>query len=263
MRSILLSAIVVIGIAGSVTTGTARASALAFDSAADPAYAPYTSFLPNGISGGYGSGSGWEGAGGPNNLDLRGVSAGGFAINSPFTSGGSVWVLPLFSGDPPKSWPSAMRQFDGGLAPGQTFSFDSLKVGDVYLLDANGNTVYEILSGGVTLGHLDGYQILSPLGQFQMAVPYSIPYTDEGEHFSITPIDSNHAVLSATWYGSSGGTASIEVPYSTIDSVVFPYNRKINIGVNNLSITPEPASAALIAAGGLGLLLRRSRKSRR
>lgn len=259
MRSILLSAVVVILIAGPVTTGTVRASALAFDSAADPAYTPYfsTPYLPEGINGGYGWGSGWEGVAGPSNLDLRVVSTAGFTVNSPFTSGGSVWLLPAFPGYPPKSYPSAMRQFDGGLAPGQTFSFDSLNVGGFYLLDANRNTVYEIVGG-----FHGQYQVLSPLGQFQITVPYSTPYTDEGDHFSITPIDSNHAVLSATWYGPSGGTASIEVPYSTIDSVVFTYDREINISLNNLSITPEPASPALIAAAGLGLLLRRSRRSR-
>ncbi len=101
MRSILLSAVVLIVIAGRGAFDSARAAALAFDSAADPAYAPYFSsaFLPNGINGGYGWGSGWEGAAGPNNLDLRVVSTAGSTINSPYTSGGSVWILPLFSGD--------------------------------------------------------------------------------------------------------------------------------------------------------------------
>ena len=259
MRSILVSGAVIMVIAVLGAFDSVRAAALAFDSAADPAYMPYfsTSYLPDGINGGYGWGSGWQGVAGPNNLDLRVVSTAGFTINSPFTSGGSVWLLPAFSGDPPKSYPSAMRQFDGGLAPGQTFSFDSFGVGGFYLLDANEKTVYKIAGG-----FQGQYQVFSPLGQFQLTVPYSTPYTDEGDHFSITPIDSNHAVLSATWYGSSGGTASIEVPYSTIDSVVFTYDREINISVNNLSITPEPGAAALIAAAGLGLLLRGSRKGR-
>lgn len=261
MRSILLSAVLIV-IAGPVVVRAASASALAFDSAADPAYAhlPSSGNLPNGVNGGYGWGSGWEGTGGSNFLDLSVVSTAGSTITSPVTSPGSMWVLPYLSGVFAGS-PGAIRQFEGGLAPGQTFSFDSLYVSDIYLLDTNGKTVYWI-DGGYEGHYQSAYYSGQSATEFQITVPFGAQYTEEGDHFSITPIDSNNAVLSITWYGPDGGTASVEMPYSDLGGVAFLAEKDFAIYVNNLSITPEPGASVLISAFGFGWLLRRRRKCR-
>jgi len=260
MRSILLSAVVLIVIAGLGAFDSAHAAALAFDSAADPAYAPYlsSSELPKGINGGYGWGSGWIGLGGQPYLDMRVLGTAGFTFTSPFTSPGYEWFLPYSSGFETTSY--VERFFNGGLEPGQTFSVDFLSWGQsFYLVDANGNEVYQIDTGLQANNYRFTY-IGQPYTQRQIAVPFGVPYTDEGEHFSITPVDANDAILSIASYGPGGGTSSIKMPYSTIGGVVFENEKEVNVGVNNMSITPEPGAAAPFAAVGLGLLLWRRRK---
>ena len=91
--------------------------------------------------------------------------------------------------------------------------------------------------------------------------PTDVSDTEEGGHISVTPIDAGHATLSITSYGPLGGTESLELPFADVNALAFQANEGDLGGyINNLSITPEPASAALIAAAGLGLLLRRGRK---
>lgn len=262
MRSILLSAVFVIVVAEPFATDVARASALAFDSAADPAYAPYvTTGAPIiGVNGGYG----WE----PwvemysdsgvlsvsSNPHLLALSTNGSSWSqSPVTSPGTTWILPGMFDSPIATL--EVRHFDGSLAVGQTLSFDVKGVPTIGILSSDGTGLaYEVDPGNpyrVSFDHT-GISLIST----------GVPYTNEGGHISITPIDPDHVILSVTSYGPGGGTASIEMPYVDVDGVAFeaPWG-DLSGYVNNLSITPEPCSAALIAAVGLGLLLRRSRGS--
>ncbi len=263
MRSILFSGAVIMVIAVLGAFDSVRAAALAFDSAADPAYGPYLQSysLPSGVNGGYGWGSGWVGPAGPSTFEATVLSTSSFTFANPFTSPGYEWLLRYWSGI--QSLPlGAERLFEGGLEPGQRFSVDFRSAGQAfYLLDLKGNEVYEIDTGLQANNYLFTY-VGKPYTQRQIAVPFGVPYTDEGENFSITPLDANNAMLSITSYAPGGGTVSIEMPYSTVGGVYFEAEKEVNVAFNNLSITPEPASAALIAAAGLGLLLRRSRKNR-
>src|SRR5690348_9220350 len=101
MRSILLSAAVSIVI--SLSVARPADAAMAFDSAADPAYSPYldTATFPAGINGGYGWGpwEEWYAYSGsltvsPNvHLDASRTNASW--LQSPLTSPGAVWAIPF------------------------------------------------------------------------------------------------------------------------------------------------------------------------
>jgi len=256
MRSILLSAVVLIVIAG-IATSTALASSLAFDTASDPAYESYrqSNLIPLGVNGGHGWGSGWQGLQQPSDLGMRVASTAWLPFTDPFSSPGSAWSLDFASGIPSGA-PGATRYFDGGLEPGQTFSFDCLYLDHTYLVDSSGNLVYEIDTGVAGNNNCR----FNYLDQPAMQRLVNVPFTNEAIHFSITPIDSNDAILSITSYGPGGGTASVEMPYSTVGGVYFEAGWEHRAYMNNMSITPEPGAAMLY--GAMGLLLRRSRKSR-
>jgi len=254
MRSILLSTAVSIVIAVSVAS-TVDAAAPAFDSAADPAYAPYlnTGTLPEGINGGYGWGP-WEEmdtsfSNVTPNAMVNVTATSGFAWQSPITSPGAVWGIPA-AGDLSMC---LARYFDGALAVGQTFSFDYSNVIGVYIISSDHTHAnYELY-----------YNLLAITGSQYTSLPVNVPSTIEGDHASLTVTDSGHATLTITSYGPNGGTESFEMPYTDVEGVAFQAGKgDIDGFVNNLSITPEPGSAALIAVAGLGLLLRRSRKGR-
>jgi hypothetical protein len=261
MRSILLSAAVSIVIAASVAN-PARAAALAFDSAADPAYAPYldTGAPIDGINGGYGWGPWEEYAPGfpstsPYNKLYTSTSGSDWS-QSPLTSSGTVWRIRGLP-DGAEFFPWVVRSFDGSLAVGQTLSFDFEGVPTIAILSSDGTgAAYEINPGNQ--GWVNFVHTPSTV-QFKTNLPLAVG----ADHFSITPIDSDHAIVSVTLYGPHGGTESSEMPYADVDGVEFQANGGDSPGfVNNLSITPEPGATALIAAAGLGLLLRRSRKRR-
>jgi len=264
MRSILLSAAVSIVIAVSVAS-PASAAAPAFDSAADPAYAPYVSSgipLPAGINGGYGWGpwEEWYGYSGvvtvlPLRLDVISTNSSSWLFQNPLTSPGAAWEIPPAFDSPGEF--VVERHSDGSLAVGQTLSFDFDNVEAIAILSTDGTVTYQINPGKPSSVY---FEHSVPSISFQTGVSL----TDEGGgHISITPIDSDHATMSIISYGPLGGTASLELPYADVDGLAFvaPVG---DLGgfVNNFSITPEPGAAALIAAAGLGLILRRSRRSR-
>jgi len=264
MRSILLSAAVSIVIAVSVAS-PASAAAPAFDSAADPAYAQYvgTGAPIVGTNGGYGWGPWEEWVPNPSILLSPDVHAyantttGPSWFQSPVTSPGAAWVIPAeLDGFFVPMF--VERRFDGLLAVGQTLSFDCEGVMTIGILSPDGSGfTYEIDPGNPYRG---SFQHSLPIIPFNT----NVNYTFEGGHISITPIGSDHAILSITSYGPLGGAESLELPYADVNGVAFEANPGDLSGfVNNLSITPEPGSAALIAAAGLGLILRRSRRSRR
>lgn len=261
MRSILLSAAVSIVIAVSAAS-PANAAAPAFDSAADPAYAPYraTGAPILGVNGGYGWGP-WEGryptlGDSSPNVRLYAHANGSDWSQSPLTSPAAAWLLP---GEPDGTefFPWVVRYFDGSLAVGQTLSFDFEGVPTIAILSSDGTgATYEAYSNDP--GWVNFERTL-PMVQFRTNLALNVG----AGHISITPIDSDHAIVSVTSYGPRGGTESSEMPYADVDGVAFQPNGADMPGyVNNLSVSPEPASAALIAASGLGLLLRRSRKGR-
>jgi len=259
MRSILLSAVVHIVIAGLGAFDSARAAALAFDSAADPAYAPYlaTGAPVTGVNAGYGWGpwEEWYSSGVSSTsryIHLYDYSTNGANWSqSPLTSPGAVWEIPgLPDGFDPPAY--AVRYFDGSLAVGQTLSFDYESVGTIGILSSDGtDATYMITSGNPAFVY---FEHTLPFVQFQT----NLALNAGAAHISITPIDSDHAIMSITSYGPLGGTASIEMPYADVDGVAFETNPRDSAGyVNNLSITPEPGTAALFAAVGCALLLKR------
>jgi len=253
-----------VAILGSVKTGTARASALAFDSAADPAYAPSlaTGAPIAGVNGGYGwepwvemySISGVLSVSSNPHLGVISTNGSDWSQN-PVTSPGATWLIPgVFDSPIPML---EIRHFDGSLAVGQTLSFDFDGVPAIDILSPDGTgTTYEIDPGNPS--HV----------YFQHSIPSisfgnNIALNVAGGHISITPIDSDHATMTITSYGPLGGTESLQLPYADVNGLAFEAPGGVFPGyVNNLSITPEPGAAALIAAAGLGLLLRRSRRSR-
>lgn len=260
MRPILYSAVVLMMVAGLGAFDSARAAALAFDSAADPAYVPdpNTGQLPAGVNGGYGWEPWEETYSGFSNFTpdaiFSAIPTSGFTWQSPITSPGAMWRLPMtFAGFTPPTFIG--RYFDGALAVGQTLSFDCEGVPTIFILSADGIGATYMIDG-------NPYRI-----SFENSLPLTSTATDvydtiAGAHISITPIDSNHATLSITSYGPNGTTESLEMPYADVEGVAFEEAEHLPAYVNNLSVSPEPASAALIAAAGLGLLLRRGRRTR-
>jgi len=262
MRSILLSAAVSIVISLSVAR-SARAAALAFDSAADPAYASYrvTGAPVTGVNGGYGWGP-WEEmysyAGVlsvSSNPHLLAINTNGFWLQNPVTAAGATWEIPGVFDSPIARL--EIRQLDGSLAVGQTLSFDFDNVPAIGILSPDGmGATYEIIPGNP-----DRVWFTQPSEGF---FPTDVNDTIEGGHISITPIDADQATMSIISYGPLGGTESLELPYADVDGLAFEApGGDLGGYVNNFSVSPEPGSAALFAAAGLGLLLRRGGRGRR
>jgi len=165
-----------------------------------------------------------------------------------------MWQIPMtFAGFQPPTYVG--RYFDGALSVGQTLSFDFEGVPTIAILSADGiGAAYEIYGNPYIVSFEDSLPISS--------LSTNVHDTIGGGHFSMTPIDSEHATLTFTSFGPSGSTESLEMPYVDVEGVAFEEAEHLPGYFNNLSVSPEPASAALIAAAGLGLLLRRSRKGR-
>lgn len=247
-----------------LSTGAARGSQPAFDSAADSAY---NNGWSQGSNGGFGYGEGWSFAAssspilGSSTTNGSGDANGDGDINTPRAIAGRAWGLP--SG-------TATRTFSGPLVGGQTFSIDYDDYGggspnyssSIYLLAPDGSIALHVDSNRIgTAGGLQ-YVVFTSTAELDSGVSD----TNEGIHlgFLVAPTGVE---VSLTPYLAGTATTTIDVPYSgqiesfefladggpSVPMAAWPY-------INNIAITPEPGSAALWVLAGGGPLLRRRRR---
>lgn len=222
---------------------SAPAADIAFDSAGDSAY---NNGWLNSSNGGYGWGGGWSLTSYSVQPTVGDSTAYGFPdINSPQVVGGRAWQL---------QFALATRPFSGPLSVGQTFSIDWVDDADgwqfisaVSLLAPNGSVAVEVGE------NQSGHYIVGPAGG---------PFADTGiagkpgAHLAITQT-STALQFSLTQYAPGTGTAVIDVPYSgQVSAVQIGTDVNPNF-INNLSITPEPSSIAVLGLAVYGLLVRR------
>jgi hypothetical protein len=244
-------------------TGVGRAADIAFDSAGDSAY---NNGWTNGSNGGYGWGGGWmitalpAGAViGDSTTNGNGDLEGDGDINSPRVAGGRAWDLP---------GGIAIRMFSGPLSVGQTFSIDYDV--DEQLISPNWDRGFDFLAPGggknslIYFGFGAGGQISGPTIP---TVLTGIANDGAGLHIAFTELSSGVDV-SITPYAPGATTSDFFVPY--IGEIVGIRMTGIGTGnltpvsatsyFNNISITPEPSSAAVLGLAAFAVIARRRRR---
>ena len=255
MNRFLVAAVVIF------TYASGYCSQTAFDSAADSAY---NGGWTQGSNGGFGWGGGWNIIGlpgwaiiGSSASNGSGDADGDGDINSPRAIGGRAWG---FGG-------GAIRTFSGPLSLGQTFSLDFDDYGGVSvnfyssvdLLAPDGSTAVTFLANTSLNRH---YLVENANGSLR--IDSGVTETDEGLHLAFTQLLSGIDV-SITPYLSGATTRTISVPFTgqlqavEVASSIGTPSTFLETYINNIAITPEPASLGLIPSVLIATLLRRRR----
>ena len=261
-----LAHIVIAMIGFSSLADRAYAAMIAYDNAGDSAYNSGTVI---GVNGGYGWGGPWSANLGlylRSSSLLGGPDPGTGYINSPKSPDGRAWGVGtfFFTGAPPTT--TASRPFSGPLTPGQTFSID---IDDSPGANA-GITLGDLAVGmGGFINNVPVYQAQSTAGpNGSLVVDFGAPVTDFGARAEFTVLNDSTTQVTITSLAPGGDSDSFILPYSTTMTGMLAQNFPWGQGsgflyLNNMSITPEPDTAALaIVALSVVLLGQRSRARR-
>src|SRR5882724_661753 len=241
----------------------ALASQPAFDAAGDSAY---NSGWSPGSSGGFGWGGGWQinpaqyAFIGSSATNGRGDANGDGDVNSPRSAVGRAWGAG-FSCD-------AIRPFSGPLSLGQTFSIDfdddgfQPRLNDFpsLFLVAPDNSI------PISVNANADYTISYRVAAERPSIDTGVTDSDGGIHLAFTKKIGGFDV-SLTPFKAGATTTTFDVPYagdiSGVDLSTFTSNggnlSPYSTYINNMSITPEPSSAAVLAfLSVLGVCRRRA-----
>jgi hypothetical protein len=270
-----LVVIVVCALAASISHG----AQFAFDSAGDSAYNTSDAAIYNG---GYGWGSAWSIPVrtyvffvGSSTLNGEGDTLGTGDINSPRTAAGRAWGLqPVDRHGIPPPQISVSRSFNGALLAGQTFSID---------FDVNARTPGEFaLALTNAHGEQFGVYVWPTLYSDYLIEGFGADYTarrqrtgvtvtSHGVHIDFSVLSDSQVQFKLTSLTADGASTVTIVPFSgaltgfEVDNISNSFFRSSNLDnlyFNNISVTPEPATGALLALAGSSLLLRRRQSKR-